>query len=158
KGILSSKKERELVYELTPTERGIYEFGDTNVLVQSPLRMLQRKIVLPAKKQIRVYPSFLKLNQYSLKNFRAHIEEMGGHKLRRIGHSLEFEQIKNYVRGDDIRTINWKSTAKYQKLMVNQYVDEKAQQVYCAIDKGRVMKMRSEEHTSELQSRENLVC
>lgn len=141
KGILSSKKERELVYELTPTERGIYEFEDTNVLVQSPLRMLQRKIVLPAKKQIRVYPSFLKLNQYSLKNFRAHIEEMGGHKLRRIGHSLEFEQIKNYVRGDDIRTINWKSTAKYQKLMVNQYVDEKAQQVYCAIDKGRVMKM-----------------
>src|SRR5690606_22245094 len=54
---------------------------------------------------------------------------------------MEFEQIKNYVRGDDIRTINWKSTAKHQKLMVNQYVDEKAQQIYCAIDKGRVMKM-----------------
>jgi uncharacterized protein (DUF58 family) len=54
---------------------------------------------------------------------------------------MEFEQIKNYVRGDDIRTINWKSTAKHQKLMVNQFVDEKAQQVYCAIDKGRVMKM-----------------
>src|SRR5690606_26550945 len=56
-------------------------------------------------------------------------------------HSMEFEQIKNYVSGDDFRTINWKSTAKHQKLMVNQYVDEKSQQDYCALDKGRVMKM-----------------
>src|SRR5690625_7999748 len=54
---------------------------------------------------------------------------------------MEFEQIKDYVLGDDIRTINWKATAKHQKLMVNQYVDEKSQQIYCAIDKGRLMKM-----------------
>lgn len=140
-GFLNSEKERILEYDLTPNERGVYKFGNTNIFVQSPLRILQRKIILPTEKEIKVYPSFLKLNQYSLKNFKAYIEEMGGKKLRRIGHSMEFEQIKNYVRGDDIRTINWKSTAKHQRLMVNQYVDEKAQQVYCAIDKGRVMKM-----------------
>lgn len=140
-GLLSSRKNTQLGYELTPTERGIYKFGKTNVLVESPLRILQRKIVLDTEKQIRVYPSFLRLNQYSLKNFRAQVNELGHQKVRRIGHSMEFEQIKNYVRGDDIRTINWKSTAKHQKLMVNQYVDEKSQQIYCAIDKGRVMKM-----------------
>lgn len=141
KGFLSSKKERILDYDLTPNERGVYKFGDTNIFVQSPLRILQRKIILKTGKQIKVYPSFLRLNQYSLKNFRAHVDELGSKKIRRIGHSMEFEQIKNYVRGDDIRTINWKSTAKHQKLMVNQYIDEKAQQIYCAIDKGRVMKM-----------------
>lgn len=141
KGFLSSKKERILDYDLTPNERGIYKFGDTNIFVQSPLRILQRKIILKTEKQIKVYPSFLRLNQYSLKNFRAHVDELGTKKVRRIGHSMEFEQIKNYVRGDDIRTINWKSTAKHKKLMVNQYVDEKSQQIYCAIDKGRVMKM-----------------
>lgn len=140
-GLLGSRKERTLDYELTPNERGIYKFGNTNVFIQSPLRFLQRKIILNTEKEIKVYPSFLRLNQYSLNNFRAHINELGGKKVRRIGHSMEFEQIKNYVRGDDIRTINWKSTAKHQKLMVNQYVDEKAQQIYCAIDKGRVMKM-----------------
>ncbi len=147
KGFLSSGKERILDYDLTPHERGVYKFGNTNIFIQSPLQILERKIILNTEKQIKVYPSFLRLNQYSLKNFRAHIEELGEKKIRRIGHSMEFEQIKNYVRGDDIRTVNWKSTAKHQKLMVNQYVDEKAQQIYCAIDKGRVMKMPFNEMT-----------
>lgn len=141
KGKLSPKKEIDLKYDLIPNERGIYQFGNINIFVESPLRFLQRKIVLNSENQIKVYPSFLRLNQYSLQNFKAHINEIGQKKIRRIGHSMEFEQIKNYVSGDDFRTINWKATAKHQKLMVNQYIDEKSQQVYCAIDKGRVMKM-----------------
>src|SRR5204863_4089375 len=59
----------------------------------------------------------------------------------KIGHSMEFEQIKEYVSGDDIRTINWKATARKSSIMVNNYSDEKSQQVYCIIDKGRLMKM-----------------
>lgn len=141
KGKLSARKAITLDYDLTPNERGIYQFGNTNVFVQSPLGFLQRKIVLATEQKIKVYPSFLRLNQFSLQNFKAHINEIGQKKIRRIGHSMEFEQIKNYTMGDDIRTLNWKATAKHQKLMVNQYVDEKSQQVYCAIDKGRVMKM-----------------
>ena len=54
---------------------------------------------------------------------------------------MEFEQIKEYVLGDDLRTINWKATAKRSQLMVNQFQDEKSQPVYSIIDKGRVMKM-----------------
>ncbi len=58
---------------------------------------------------------------------------------------MEFEQIKNYISGDDIRTINWKATAKKGTLMVNQYQDEKSQPIYSIIDLGRVMKMPFEE-------------
>ena len=141
KGFLSPKSEVELDYTLTPTERGRYQFGKTNVFVSSPLGFFQRKIVLNTESQIKVYPSFLRLKQFSLQNFKAHINEMGQKKIRKLGHSMEFEQIKNYVAGDDIRTINWKATAKSQKLMVNQYIDEKSQQIYCVIDTGRVMKM-----------------
>lgn len=141
KGRLGAKKEKKIHYTLQPTQRGLYEFGNTNVLVQTPLAILQRRIICHTTSKIKVYPSFLKLNQYSLLNFKTQIHELGQAKIRKIGHSMEFEQIKNYVAGDDIRTINWKSTAKHQKLMVNQYVDEKAQQIYCAIDKGRLMKM-----------------
>lgn len=54
---------------------------------------------------------------------------------------MEFEQIKEYVQGDDIRTINWKATSKQNKLMVNQYQDEKSQRIYMLIDKGRTMQM-----------------
>jgi len=54
---------------------------------------------------------------------------------------MEFEQIKEYVPGDDLRTLNWKASARKGGLMVNTYTDEKSQQVYCIIDKGRLMKM-----------------
>jgi uncharacterized protein (DUF58 family) len=61
--------------------------------------------------------------------------------MRRIGHSYEFEQIKNYVEGDDYRSINWKASGRRASLMVNQYEDERSQQVYCIVDKSRVMRM-----------------
>jgi len=61
--------------------------------------------------------------------------------MRRLGHSMEFEQIKEYVSGDDYRTVNWNATARKGALMVNNFTDEKSQQVYCIIDKSRVMKM-----------------
>jgi len=54
---------------------------------------------------------------------------------------MEFEKIKNYVPGDDVRTINWKATARSNGLMVNTFTDTRQQQIYCVIDKGRSMKM-----------------
>jgi uncharacterized protein (DUF58 family) len=69
------------------------------------------------------------------------LTEVGVKKIRRIGHNMEFELIKEYVAGDDVRTINWKATARRNQLMVNHYQDERSQQVYSLIDKGRVMQM-----------------
>jgi uncharacterized protein (DUF58 family) len=54
---------------------------------------------------------------------------------------MEFEQIKEYVPGDDYRTLNWQATARKGQFMVNNFTDEKSQQIYCVIDKGRLMKM-----------------
>ena len=73
--------------------------------------------------------------------FSNNLFQYGLKKIRRIGHTMEFEQIKEYIQGDDLRTINWKATAKKSQLMVNQFQDEKSQNVYMVIDKGRVMKM-----------------
>jgi uncharacterized protein (DUF58 family) len=70
-----------------------------------------------------------------------HMQQTGVKRLRKLGHSMEFEQIKEYVRGDDYRTINWKATARHGDLMVNSFTDERSQQIYCLINKGRVMKM-----------------
>lgn len=96
---------------------------------------------------VPVYPSFLQLRKYELLSQTTIQTEHGNKRMRKIGHSMEFEQIKEYVRGDDIRTINWKATARKGSLMVNNYTDEKSQQVYCIIDKGRLMKMPFNELT-----------
>ncbi|HMG88521.1 MAG TPA: DUF58 domain-containing protein, partial [Chryseolinea sp.] len=67
--------------------------------------------------------------------------DAGIKRIRRIGQNMEFELIKEYVSGDDFRTINWKATARKNHLMVNHFQDERSQQVYSLIDKGRVMQM-----------------
>jgi uncharacterized protein (DUF58 family) len=131
----------ELRYELLPLTRGEYGFGDINVFVHGPLRLVKRRFIFPAERIVKVYPSYIQMRRYQLLAATNKLQEAGVKKIRRIGHSLEFEQIKDYVRGDDYRTINWKATARKDSLMVNNYTDERSQQIYCIINKGRVMKM-----------------
>jgi uncharacterized protein (DUF58 family) len=95
-----------LDYFLEPTERGEYIFHNINILVKSPLQLLQRRIIIPAQQTIKVYPSFLFLKQYELLAHSNNLAEAGNRKIRKLGQSLEFEQIKEYVTGDDLRNIN----------------------------------------------------
>ena len=94
---------------------------------------------------VKVFPSFIQMKKYDFLAIDNRISQIGLKKIRRIGHTMEFEQIKEYVQGDDIRTINWKATAKHQGIMVNQYQDEKSQPIYSIIDTSRVMKMPFDE-------------
>jgi uncharacterized protein (DUF58 family) len=138
---LGKGKKKVFKYNLKPTERGVYSFGNLNVFANSPIGFISKKYTFGNEQQVPVYPSFLQLRKYDLMAFTNKLFEYGLKKIRRIGHTMEFEQIKDYVLGDDIRNINWKATAKKGGLMVNQYQDEKSQPIYSAIDKGRVMKM-----------------
>jgi uncharacterized protein (DUF58 family) len=128
-------------YLLRPTERGEYSFGNLNIYAASPLRLVSRRFSYNKNQMVPTYPSYMQLRKYDLMAFSNNLFQYGLKKIRRIGHTMEFEQIKDYVQGDDLRTINWKATAKKSQLMVNQFQDEKSQNVYMIIDKGRVMKM-----------------
>nr|HQU58451.1 DUF58 domain-containing protein [Saprospiraceae bacterium] len=128
-------------YELRPLERGEYTFGATNAFLSTVLGLVERRYVIEQPMSVPVYPSILQMKQFELRAFDRVTHHKGIKKLRRIGHSYEFEQIKNYVRGDDYRSINWKATGRHNALMVNQYEDERAQQIYCIIDKSRAMRM-----------------
>ncbi|RTE53437.1 DUF58 domain-containing protein [Arenibacter aquaticus] len=138
---LGKGMEKQYTYQLRPTTRGLYSFGDLIVFSKSPIGFISKKYSFDHNKSVPVYPSFLQLRKYDLMAFSDRLFEYGLKKIRRIGHTMEFEQIKDYVQGDDIRNINWKATAKKGQLMVNQYQDEKSQPIYSIIDKGRVMKM-----------------
>lgn len=128
-------------YKLRPVERGEYMFRDIHLFTKTPLQLVVRRITVSAPQTVKVMPSFLMLRQYELKAHSSNLAEAGSKRVRKLGNSLEFEQIKEYVRGDDIRTMHWKATARKGQLMVNNYTDERSQQIYCVIDKGRVMKM-----------------
>ncbi|MCH8903914.1 MAG: DUF58 domain-containing protein, partial [Bacteroidetes bacterium] len=90
---------------------------------------------------VTVYPSYMQMRKYEVFAISNRLSDYGIKKIRRIGFNYEFDQIKKYVQGDDFRTINWKATARHTDLMVNQYQDERSQNIFCAINMGRVMKM-----------------
>ncbi len=138
---LNSAEQKQILYSLRPLKRGGYEFGKIQFYASSPLGLLSKKYSLNEPREVPVYPSYLQLRKYQLMAVSNRLSETGVKKMRRLGHSMEFEQIKEYVSGDDYRTVNWKATARKGQLMVNNYTDEKSQQIYCVIDKGRVMKM-----------------
>jgi len=133
--------EQRVTYSLKPLSRGEYDFGNVNVFVKGPLQLVRRKFVFPAAETIKVYPSYIQMRRYHLLAVSNRLQEAGIKRVRKLGHSMEFEQIKEYVQGDDYRTINWKATARKSDLMVNNYTDERSQQIYCLINKGRAMKM-----------------
>lgn len=128
-------------YNLRPTERGEYHFGSLNIYASSPLRLVSKRYRFDSNQMVPTYPSYIQLRKYDLIAFSNNLFQYGVKKIRRIGHTMEFEQIKEYVHGDDLRTLNWKATAKNNSLMVNQFQDEKSQSIYMVIDKGRTMKM-----------------
>jgi len=128
-------------YSLEPKERGEYHFGGLNVYASSPLGFISKRFIFQKDAMLPSYPSFIHLRKYELMAIQSEFLLGGIKRVRKLGHTMEFEQIKEYVPGDDIRTINWKATSKTNRLMVNQFQDEKSQRIFMLIDKGRTMKM-----------------
>jgi uncharacterized protein (DUF58 family) len=141
KETISSGKSKSISYQLRPTQRGEYHFGNLNIYVSSVINLVAKRFIFNSGTMVPTYPSFKQLKKFELLNINQNSLDYGLKKVRRLGHTMEFEQIKEYVLGDDMRTINWKATAKKNQLMVNQFQDEKSQPIYSVIDKGRIMKM-----------------
>ncbi len=138
---LKGRQEKKIQWYLRPLQRGEYFFGDIHLFITTQLGLVCRRFTTEAGETIHVYPAFMQLYKYELLSNATIQNENGSRRMRKIGQSMEFEQIKEYVTGDDIRTLNWKASARKGGLMVNNFMDERSQQVYCIIDKGRLMKM-----------------
>ena len=124
---------------LRPTRRGVYSFGHVLVYVSTNLGLVERRYRCCEPCDVSVYPSYQKLHQYELMAISQNLQEPGIKRIRRIGNNTEFEHIRDYLKGDDYRTVNWRATARLSRPMVNVYQDERSQQIFSIIDKGRVM-------------------
>ena len=122
---LDASSSSEIEYKLRPVDRGEYHFGKLNIYVTSVFGLIARRFSTENNAMVPTYPSFMQLRKYDLMAISNNLHQYGIKKIRKIGHTMEFEQIKDYVLGDDLRTINWKATAKRNQLMVNQFQDEK---------------------------------
>ncbi len=143
--LLAPWEELHTAYPITPVLRGEYTWGPAVLLIRPRYGgLLARKEEIASVQTTACYPSFLRFPTMRL---RTAAENRSPGNIRRIGQSLEFEQIKEYAPGDDHRHINWKATARRGQLMLNRYQDERSQDIYCAIDMGRTMKMPFHQRT-----------
>lgn len=127
-------------YSLCPKNRGEYHFGMLRIFAESPLKLLRRRYSSGDTFMAKVYPSFVGLKAFRMRALSDSYPS-GSRKIRKLGHSMEFDQIKEYVSGDHIKSLNWKATARKGTLMMNTFTDTRQQQVCCIIDKGRSMMM-----------------
>ena len=139
--VLSPGENSTIKYHVNPKERGEYHFGKVNALTGSVIGLVNRRFIFDEDQMIKVYPSIPHMKRTEFLLLSHNKLDVGIKKIRRPGFNFEFEEIKEYVSGDDIRKINWKATARKRQLMVNVFQEEKSQPVYCVINKGRTMHM-----------------
>ena len=138
---LEKRTVKEVFYPFKPTKRGLYEFGKIVLLIGGPLRLTQIKKDFLAYQDAKVIPSILQMKRYAIQIFSQTASMYGIRNIRTLGENDEFEHIRSYQQGDNIKSINWKATSRRGKLLVNQFQDTRSQMIYFLIDKGRNMEM-----------------
>lgn len=139
---LEPKKEKEYTNIIRPLSRGNYNFGNVNAFISNLyIGMLERRITFEQEADVAIVPSIIQMKKYELQVFSKTASLAGIRRVRQIGENDEFEHIRNYMQGDNVKAINWKATSRKNQLMINQYQNSRSQMVYSIIDKGRSMKM-----------------
>ncbi len=139
---LKPLKEERYEHTIRPLSRGNYNFGNIQAYYSNRfLGLVQRKITFQAEIDVAVVPSIIQMKQAELQVFSKTATLAGIRRIRQIGENDEFEHIRSYAQGDNIKAINWKATSRKNQLMVNQYQNSRSQMIYSIIDKGRSMKM-----------------
>ena len=128
----------ECLYKVIPQKRGEFHFNDIYIKYHGILGLFVKSIKFEVDNTIKVYPNLKDIRKYSIQA----IKKSNLHGMKKnisLGLGTEFESIREYVKGDDIRKINWMATARVDKLMVNTYQPEKDQHIFIMIDTSRVM-------------------
>jgi uncharacterized protein (DUF58 family) len=136
-----------LVYGLTPPKRGRFEFGQTAVRFLSRLNLVWCETRVGEATAVKVYPNMRRAREAELKALGARSLVAAHRKTSWRGEGREFESLRDYVRGDELRHISWSATARRGKLTTRQYQIERDQTILIAIDGGRLMTARIEQET-----------
>lgn len=137
----------DFYYVLTPPKRGNYKFGQTAVRYLSKLGFIWCQTDLGEAQAVKVYPNMRRAREMELKALGAQSFLAIQRKSVRRGEGREFESMRDYVRGDELRHISWTATARRSKLITRQYQIERDQTIIIALDAGRLMTGRINDET-----------
>ncbi len=136
-----------LIYGVTTPRRGRFEFGQTALRFRSRLNLVWRETKVGEPVAVKVYPNMRRAREAELKALGARSVVSSHRKTSWRGEGREFESMRDYVRGDELRHISWTATARRGKLTTRQYQIERDQTILIALDAGRLMTARIEQET-----------
>ena len=136
-----------LIYTLTPPKRGRFEFGLTAVRYLSRMGLVWNQTRTGQSVSVKVYPNMRRAREAELKALGARSLVASHRKASWRGEGREFESLRDYVRGDELRHIAWTATARRGKITTRQYQIERDQTIVIALDAGRLMTARIERET-----------
>ncbi|WP_420129669.1 DUF58 domain-containing protein [Longimicrobium sp.] len=136
---IPARQEERAPYTVATLRRGDGVFGDLHLRVAGPLGLAWRQRRIERGDEVRVVPGVLEVKRYRLLGLRNRLREAGFRSVRQRGEGGSFESLREYVRGDDPRTLDWKASARRGGLIVKQFELERRQNVVIAIDAGRLM-------------------
>ncbi|MDR2452272.1 MAG: DUF58 domain-containing protein [Candidatus Accumulibacter sp.] len=132
----------EAAYRLTANERGDHRFGEVHARLDSPFRLWRAQYRCAGAAEVRIYPNFARVTQYTLLATDNRLAQMGVLRRWRRGEGSDFHQLREYRRDDPPRSIDWKATARMRKLIAREYQDERDQQIVFLLDCGQRMRTR----------------
>jgi uncharacterized protein (DUF58 family) len=134
-----------VAYRVTPLKRGPTQFGHIEMLLDSPLRLWQRRLWLSHEETVRVYPNFAAVAKFALIATDHRLSRLGVKLKRRRGEGMEFHQLREYREGDSLRQIDWKATTRQRKLISRDYQDERDQRLVFLLDCSRRMRAQDKQ-------------
>ncbi len=137
--VVPGMRKAELSYQMIPKRRGTYSFHQIYALASSRLGLWQRQMTWPYLTTVRVYPDIRQIGRYTVLARRDRLSTIGVRSSRRLGTDNEFERLRDYVEGDEPRFIDWRSTARRDKLTVRAHQLNQSQRIIFMIDCGRMM-------------------
>jgi len=141
---LAPQTRAQASYRLRFTARGEHSFAGIEALIDSPFGLLRRRIFIDTPQHVRVYPNFAAVAKYALLATDNQLSQIGVRQRRRRGEGLSFHQLREYREGDTPRQIDWKATARVNKLISREYQDERDQQIMFLLDCGNRMRAKED--------------
>ncbi len=148
--VFSSAEPRTSEYAVLPTERGDARAGKLYLRYRSPLGLAERWASAPLQQTVTVLPDLPEANRQALYVLRTRHSGIEKQKRRYAGFGREFEALREYQDGDELRDVSWTATARRAQLITRTYSAERSQTVWIVVDAGRLLRGRIQENTSGL--------
>jgi uncharacterized protein (DUF58 family) len=136
---LTGRSRLQFFYELTGLRRGRVLLECIHLMVGSPLKLWQGFYRLPIESIVDVYPDMKQIAEYDLLARTNRLNLMGLRRTRKIGQDNEFERLRDYAQDDNYKHIDWRASARRNKLTVRDFQSNQSQRILFLVDCGRMM-------------------